>query len=340
MARPCVEGSPNDANAMTDALVTILLVDDDKIDAKAVRRSFQASKFDNPVVEARNGIQAMDLLHGENGCEMVPCPFVILLDLDMAGMDGFEFLEKLRSDPNLRRAPVFVMSASESHEDRKRAYNFNIAGFIRKKNPSRSFLKEVQMLQHYIQVTEFPERPSGSGTLQRVAGRDNRWSQTSDIMWNTSGRADGMNGFQSPRIEPVVLDTHQSFEQRPDVEATSGKAFGPLDSIHGLMFPPPSTFHSGIVSSAGSGQSPTTQRASTMTRHFLRDEAARRSEEPDSAEADMATINPNTGEEINEVPDANLGEALKINRGGKIDSGESKETVVARRRPVGWPRRE
>jgi len=143
---------------MTDAVVTILLVDDDQIDTKAVRRSFQALKFDNPVIEVRNGNQAMDRLRGENGHEMVPWPFVILLDLNMPGQDGFEFLRDLRSDPVLRRAPVFVMSGSESAEDRTRAYDLNIVGFIRKQNPSKSFLKEVQMLQHYIRVTEFPDQ--------------------------------------------------------------------------------------------------------------------------------------------------------------------------------------
>ena len=58
--------------------MTILLVDDDKIDTKAVRRSFEALKFDNPVIEARGGVQAMDLLRGKNGheiCTLAVCHF-------------------------------------------------------------------------------------------------------------------------------------------------------------------------------------------------------------------------------------------------------------------------
>jgi CheY-like chemotaxis protein len=175
---------------VTDTVVTILLVDDDKIDTRALRRSFQALKFDNPIIEARSGMQAMDLLRGENSCKTIPWPFVILLDLSMPGMDGFEFLEKLRSDPDLRCAPIFVMSGSESAEDRTRAYDLNITGFIRKQNPSKSFLKEVEMLQHYIRVTEFPEQPTkpGLSPAQRVAGKDNEWSLPNNIMWNTHGR--------------------------------------------------------------------------------------------------------------------------------------------------------
>ena len=161
--------------------MTILLVDDDKVDTIAVKRSFQALKLDNPVIEVRNGIQAMDRLRGENGHEMIPWPFVILLDLSMPQMDGFEFLESLRNDPRLRRAPVFVMSGSGSAEDRARAYGLNIVGFIRKQGPSRSFLKEVQMLQHYIRVTEFPEPSAAATSTDKL----HKWSQP--IMWNTGG---------------------------------------------------------------------------------------------------------------------------------------------------------
>jgi CheY-like chemotaxis protein len=144
-------------HGMTDSVVTILLVDDDKVDTMAVRRAFQALKFSNPVIEVRNGIQALERLRGGDGQEKLPWPYLVLLDLAMPRMGGFELLEIMRDDPELRRVPVFVMSRSAETEDRLRAYDMNIAGFIPKQAPSQSFLKAAGMLQHFVRVNEFPE---------------------------------------------------------------------------------------------------------------------------------------------------------------------------------------
>ena len=95
---------------MNDPRVTVLLVDDDKVDAMAVKRSFRALGIDNPVVEAHNGIEALQRLRGENGHEPVPSPYLILLDLNMPQMGGLEFLAELRADARLRQALVFVMT--------------------------------------------------------------------------------------------------------------------------------------------------------------------------------------------------------------------------------------
>src|SRR5258708_32370760 len=97
-------------NVMKDVTVTVLLVDDDKVDTMAVRRSFQALNIANPVIEARNGIEALDRLRGLNGYEKVPRPCLVMLDLNMPRMGGIEFLEELRNDPALRRILVFVMT--------------------------------------------------------------------------------------------------------------------------------------------------------------------------------------------------------------------------------------
>jgi CheY-like chemotaxis protein len=141
---------------MKDTTVTVLLVDDDKVDTMAVRRSFQALNITNPVVEARNGIEALDRLRGNNGYEKVPRPCMVMLDLNMPRMGGLEFLEELRGDPELRPILVFVMTTSAAPEDRMRAYELNVAGYMLKHRPGQSFLKAIGMLQHFFRVVEFP----------------------------------------------------------------------------------------------------------------------------------------------------------------------------------------
>lgn len=139
------------------ATVTILLVDDDKVDAMAVRRSFANLRIANPMIEARNGIEALARLRGESGYERVPTPCLVLLDLNMPRMGGLEFLEELRADPVLQRTVVFVMTTSAAEEDRTRAYNKNVAGYLLKHRPGQSFLESISMLESYWRVVEFPD---------------------------------------------------------------------------------------------------------------------------------------------------------------------------------------
>jgi CheY-like chemotaxis protein len=141
---------------MTARTVTILLVDDDKVDAMAVKRSFRELKIGNPIIEAHNGIEALQLLRGENGHEKVPEPLLILLDLNMPRMGGIEFLEELRRDPLLCSALVFVMTTSAAEEDRRLAYLKNVAGYMLKNSLGQSFLEAIGMLEHYWRVIEFP----------------------------------------------------------------------------------------------------------------------------------------------------------------------------------------
>lgn len=136
--------------------LTILLVDDDKVDVMAVKRSFRELKIANPVVEAHNGIEALDRLRGQNGQKKLPSPCLVLLDLNMPRMGGVEFLDKLRRDEALRSTLVFVMTTSGAEEDRARAYDMNVAGYVLKHRPGQSFLEAISMLEHYWKVIEFP----------------------------------------------------------------------------------------------------------------------------------------------------------------------------------------
>jgi CheY-like chemotaxis protein len=142
---------------MIDGTVTILLVDDDKVDTMVIRRSFDKLKIANPVVEAKNGIEALERLRGENGYESIPSPCLILLDLNMPRMGGLEFLDELRRDPLLRRSLVFVMTTSTAEEDRARAYDKNVAGYVLKHLAGEALLGSMIMLKSYWRMIEFPD---------------------------------------------------------------------------------------------------------------------------------------------------------------------------------------
>jgi len=140
------------------AEVSILLVEDDEVDVKAVKRALRELKIANHLVRAADGIEALEILRGENGKQMLPRPHIILLDLNMPRMGGLEFLAELRRDPDLQRSSVFVMTTSSAEEDRFRAYDQHVAGYVLKHSPARSFLDAVAVLEHYWRIIELPER--------------------------------------------------------------------------------------------------------------------------------------------------------------------------------------
>ncbi len=142
--------------------VNILLVEDDEIDVKTLTRAFKDLKIANPIYRARDGIEALQMMRGNAGVTQVPAPYITILDLNMPRMGGIEFLEVIRKDPELMRTVVFVMTTSAAEEDRIRAYNHNVAGYILKQNPGHTFIEAVSMLEHYWRVVELPDQDAAA----------------------------------------------------------------------------------------------------------------------------------------------------------------------------------
>jgi CheY-like chemotaxis protein len=136
---------------------TILLVEDDEIEAEAVTRAFGRCRIANPIRYARDGLEALDILRGTNGQTVLEGPYIILLDINMPRMNGLEFLDTIRADSHLKRAIVFMLTTSSADEDMTRAYEKNVAGYIVKNRAGDGFLKAVTMLDHYWRVVELPK---------------------------------------------------------------------------------------------------------------------------------------------------------------------------------------
>lgn len=111
--------------------VTVLVVDDDDVDVMGVTRALKRLKITNPLVRARNGLEALALLRTEGAVER---PYLILLDLNMPRMNGIEMLAELRADSALANAVVFVLTTSDDDQDKVAAYANHIAGYIVKKH--------------------------------------------------------------------------------------------------------------------------------------------------------------------------------------------------------------
>jgi CheY-like chemotaxis protein len=133
--------------------VTMLIVDDDDVDVKGITRAFKKMRIANPVERVKNGAEALAALRGP----LASKPLIVLLDLNMPVMDGFEFLTELRKDAQLSATIVFVLTTSKSDEDKLAAYEKNIAGYLVKSDLGASFQKLIDLLTSYWRVIEFPE---------------------------------------------------------------------------------------------------------------------------------------------------------------------------------------
>ena len=138
-------------------MVNLLLVDDDEVDIQGMKRAFAKSRIGNPITVARDGIEALEFLRGENGRPKLAKPHLLLLDLNMPRMNGLEFLQAIRADEDLKNSIVFMITTSKAEEDRARAYDQHVAGYIVKQDPANTFMQAVALMEHYWKIVEFPE---------------------------------------------------------------------------------------------------------------------------------------------------------------------------------------
>jgi len=138
--------------------VSILLVEDDDIDARAVERAFRKLKLANNLYRAKNGLEALTLLRGDGAVQQatIARPYIILLDLNMPIMGGLDFLQAVREDDDLHDAVVFVLTTSSADEDRVAAYKEHVAGYIVKSDVGEGFSQVIEMLDHYWRVVLLP----------------------------------------------------------------------------------------------------------------------------------------------------------------------------------------
>lgn len=141
---------------MTTKPVHLLLVEDDEVDVEAIIRGFKSQHIANPFTVVPDGIEALKMLRGEDGRERLPQPYMILLDINMPRMNGIEFLQALRRDPELKQSIVFVLTTSDRDEDIMAAYDEQIAGYLLKARAGKDFVDLISLLNAYWRIVEFP----------------------------------------------------------------------------------------------------------------------------------------------------------------------------------------
>jgi CheY-like chemotaxis protein len=131
---------------------SILAIEDDLLEAMTLQRAFRDAGIKNPLHIVSGGNEALTFLLETTSMR----PALILLDLNMPGMTGLEFLRVIKSNTILKHIPVIVLTTSSHEHDRDQAFEFSVAGYIVKPMDYEAFVDIVKIIRVYWMINELP----------------------------------------------------------------------------------------------------------------------------------------------------------------------------------------
>ena len=137
----------------------ILLVEDDSVDVMTVQRALSELEVPNKLVCKVDGKEALEYL----GVLSNEKPCIILLDLNMPKMNGFEFLKILKADDSLKKIPVVVLTTSADKADTVESFELGVAGYVVKPIDYKEFIEKIGVINLYWTLSELPNGDQNDG---------------------------------------------------------------------------------------------------------------------------------------------------------------------------------
>jgi len=137
--------------------IEILLVEDNPGDARLAKEALKESKLKNNLYIADDGVEAMDFLNKKGKYANMPRPDLVILDLNLPRKDGREVLNEIKTDDNLKRIPVVILTISKAEEDILKSYNLHANCFISKPIDLDQFIKVVKSIEDFwLTIVKLP----------------------------------------------------------------------------------------------------------------------------------------------------------------------------------------
>lgn len=148
--------------------ITILMADDDEEDCQLTREALQDARLANEMRFVGDGQELLDYLRRQgryaDASVDAPRPGIILLDLNMPRRDGREALAEIKSDQDLRRIPVVVLTTSSDEADVLRSYNLGVNSFVTKPVTFEGLVEVMRAWSRYwLEIVELPDGVAGHG---------------------------------------------------------------------------------------------------------------------------------------------------------------------------------
>jgi CheY-like chemotaxis protein len=145
---------------MSETVPVILLVEDNPDDEAMTLRALKLTNLAHDIVVVHDGVSALEYLHGENGSAgITPLPQVVLLDLKLPKLNGFEVLKRVREHPATTTLPVVILTSSDEDRDLAESYALGVNSYVRKPVDFREFATAVGSLgMYWLLVNKAPNR--------------------------------------------------------------------------------------------------------------------------------------------------------------------------------------
>jgi len=139
--------------------IEILLVEDNEGDVGLVEEVFEDAKIRNVLHVADDGEEAMLFLNKKSPYKDAPTPDIILLDLNLPQKDGREVLEEIKTDDNLKRIPVVILTTSKAEEDIIKSYDLHANSYITKPVDFDQFIRVIKSIEDFwLEVVRLPSK--------------------------------------------------------------------------------------------------------------------------------------------------------------------------------------
>jgi CheY-like chemotaxis protein len=140
-------------------MIQILLIEDDPGDVLITREAFAENKVRNELSVVSDGESAIAFLRRDGDFAAAPRPDLILLDLNLPRKDGHEVLAEIKSDVDLQRIPVVILTTSDAEEDILRSYDLHANAYVTKPVDFERFLGVVRQIDDFfVTVVRLPAR--------------------------------------------------------------------------------------------------------------------------------------------------------------------------------------
>jgi CheY-like chemotaxis protein len=133
--------------------VTILLAEDDLGHARLIEKNLRRANITNDIIKARDGQQAIDYIFGNNGGRTL----LVLLDLNMPVLDGYQVLERMKADKRTKHIPVIILTTTDDPREVARCYELGCNIYITKPVDYEQFSETIRKLGLFLMVAMIPD---------------------------------------------------------------------------------------------------------------------------------------------------------------------------------------
>ena len=138
--------------------IEILLVEDNPGDVRLTREALRDAKVRNHMMVASDGVEAMAYLRQEGQYAGSTRPDMILLDLNLPRMNGFEVLDAIKEDTDLKRIPVIILTTSQAEQDIIRSYDLYANAYVTKPMDLEQFIRVIKAIEGFwLEIVKLPE---------------------------------------------------------------------------------------------------------------------------------------------------------------------------------------